>query len=412
MARYKTGKITTRLVEGLAPGEIVSDSRLPGYGVRRQLDARVYFVRKYCNGRRHFLSLGEHGRAGMTEAKARQAAFLAIAAIKEGRDPAVERARVRGMPTLAEFAEQFLADRSGKLKPSTLANYRGLLNTHIAPRDERGRLKPGCLGLLRLDQVTHQHVVGLHRSRKATPRAANHTLDFLSSMYSEAATQGFVEENFSPGRRVSRYRIQPRQRFLSEAEFARLGEVLLLAEAEQTEDPYAIAAVRLLIFTGCRRDEILTARWDWLDLDRGLLNLPDSKTGAKSIHLNPPALEVLRRLPRVEGNPYIIAGKKTGQRWVNLRKVWVRIRQKARLPAMPDQHGKPQQVRLHDLRHSYASLLASGGGSLPMIGALLGHANPATTARYAHLAADPLRRLSEIAGNRAQAVLSPPQRSY
>ena len=208
---------------------------------------------------------------------------------------------------------------------------------------------------------------------------------------------------------MSRYRIQPRQRFLSEAEFARLGEVLLLAEAEQTEDPYAIAALRLLIFTGCRRDEILTARWDWLDWDRGLLNLADSKTGAKSIHLNPPALEVLGRLPRVQGNPYIIAGKKTGQRWVNLRKVWVRIRQKARLPAMPDQHGKPQQVRLHDLRHSYASLLASGGASLPMIGALLGHANPATTARYAHLAADPLRRLSEIAGNRAQAVLAPPQ---
>jgi integrase len=309
------------------------------------------------------------------------------------------------MPTLAEFAEQFLADRSGKLKPSTLANYRGLLNTHLAPRDERGKPKPGCLGLLRLDQVTHQHVVGLHKSRKATPRAANHTLDFLSSMYSEAATQGFVEENFSPGRRVSRYRIQPRQRFLSEAEFERLGKVLLLAEAAKTEDPYAIAALRLLIFTGCRRDEILTARWDWLDLDRDLLNLPDSKTGAKSIYLSAPALEVLRSLPRVAGNPYIIAGKRAGQRWVNLRKVWVRIRQKAQLAAMPDQHGKPQQVRLHDLRHSYASLLASGGASLPIIGALLGHANPATTARYAHLAADPLRRLSEVAGRQALLAL-------
>ena len=198
MATYKIRKINTRVVEGLAPGDVVADSQLPGYGVRRQLDARVYFVRKYANRRRHFLSLGEHGRAGMTEAKARQAAFLAIAAIKEGRDPAVERARVRGMPTLAEFAEQFLADRSGKLKPSTLANYRGLLNTHIAPRDERGRLKSACLGLLRLDQVTHQHVVGLHKSRKATPRAANHTLDFLSSMYSEAATAGLRRRELQP----------------------------------------------------------------------------------------------------------------------------------------------------------------------------------------------------------------------
>ena len=406
MPKFKTRKITTRLVESLLPGEIVSDSALPGYAVRRQLDARVYFVRKYCNRRRHYISLGEHGRAGITEAKARQAAFMAIAAIKQGRDPAVERARSRGMPALADFALQFLSDRQDTLKAGTLANYRGLLNTHIAPRDERGHLRPGSLGALPLDQVSHQHAASLHRSRRMTPRAANHILDFLSSLYTEAAKQSLVEATFSPGKRVSRYRIQRRQRFLTEAEFARLGEVLRLAEIEQTEDPFAIAALRLLIFTGCRRDEILTARWEWLDWERGVLNLPDSKTGARAIFLNSPALEVLRGIKRIASNPYIIVGKKKGQRWVNLRKVWVRTQQRSSLAAKPDQHGKPQHVRLHDLRHSYASLLAAGGASLPMIGALLGHSNPQTTHRYAHLAANPLRQLSDEAGKVALQALN------
>ena len=411
MSRFKTRRITTQLVENLAPGEIVSDSSLPGYGVRRQLDARVYFVRKYANGKRHFISLGEHGRASMTEAKARQFALLAIADIKQGRDPAVERARLRGMPTLADFAEQFLAEHLYKLKAGTLANYRGLLNTHIAPRDERGALKAASLGALRLDQITHQHVASLHKSRNATPRAANHILAFLSSLYSEAATQGLVKENVSPGRRVRRYPEQRRQRFLMEAELSRLGQALTDAEQEGTEHVHAIGAIRLLIFTGARRDEILTARWDWLDWDRQLLNLPDSKTGAKSIYLSPPAIEVLRALPHVQGNPYIIVGKRTGRSWVNLRKVWVRVRHKAELAAIPDKSGKLQQVRLHDLRHSYASLLASGGASLPMIGALLGHRNPGTTHRYAHLAADPLRRLTEEAGHRAQDALQCPLRA-
>ena len=318
----------------------------------------------------------------------------------------MERAKIRGMPTLAAFAEQFLVDRGAKLKKGTLANYKGLLNTHIAPSDGRGGLKPGCLGTLRLDQVSHQHVAVLHRERKRTPRAANHVLDFLSSLYSEAAAQSLVEDTFSPGRRVTRYQIQRRHRFLSETELARLGQVLARAETDKTESPYAIAALRLLIFTGSRRDEILGARWEWLDMERGFLNLPDSKTGPKTVFLSPPALEVLRGLPRVTGNPFIIVGSKKGKRWVNLRKVWVRVRHLASLGSIASKDGRFQEVRIHDLRHSYASLLASGGASLPMIGALLGHANPSTTARYAHLALDPLRRLSFEAGVRADAALN------
>ena len=285
MRAFRTARITTRLVEGLMPGETVADTLLPGYCVRRQKEARTYFVRKYAHGRRHYVGLGDHGRAGMTEARARQAALLLIAALKQGRDPAVERARQRGMPTLAAFAEAFLERRNETLKKGTLAVYRCMLNKHVAPRDDRDVVKPGCLGRLRLDQVTRPMLSALHRSLRTTPRAANHILDILSSIYGEAQRESLVGADFNPTSPIDRFRIQPRQRFLTELELARLGKTLAEVEAECSEDPFAIAALRLLLLTGCRRDEILDARWDWIDMQRGLLMLPDSKTGAKSVLL-------------------------------------------------------------------------------------------------------------------------------
>ena len=142
----------------------------------------------------------------------------------------------------------------------------------------------------------------------------------------------------------------------------------------------------------------MDARWDWIDFERQVLNLPDSKTGAKPVHLNQAALDVLGSLPRVHGNPHVIVGTIEGGRWINLRKVWVRIRDRADLKPTTGKDGLVHEVRLHDLRHSFASLLASQGASLPMIGKLLGHTNPVTTARYAHLADDPLRAVSQKAG--------------
>jgi integrase len=156
------------------------------------------------------------------------------------------------------------------------------------------------------------------------------------------------------------------------------------------------AAIRLLVFTGARLNEVLTARWDWLDIPAGELRLPDSKTGAKVIHLNPPALAVLAALPRAAGNPFLIVGGKAGRHLVNLEKPWRRVRKAALL----------NDVRLHDLRHSFASVGAAGGLSLPLIGGLLGHSQPATTARYAHLAADPLKAASAAVARQIEAAMA------
>ena len=150
MGAFRKDKIKTSIVEKLAPDETVVDTGLAGYGVRRQGDACVYFVRKYANGRRHYVTIGEHGREGWTETKARQTALQIIASLRQGRDPATDRAKAKGMPTLAEFAEDFLTQQGAKLKRGTIDNYRSLLATHVAPRDERGALKTGVLGRLSL----------------------------------------------------------------------------------------------------------------------------------------------------------------------------------------------------------------------------------------------------------------------
>ena len=169
------------------------------------------------------------------------------------------------------------------------------------------------------------------------------------------------------------------------------------AEEEGPESPYVVAAVRLLIFTGARLSEILELQWDHVDIERAMLLLPDSKTGKKAIYLNAPALEVLTVLPRLEGNPFVIVGQKDGSHRVNLQKPWRAIRKRAKL----------DDVRLHDLRHSFASIAAAGGASLFMIGKLLGHTQSATTERYAHLAADPLRAANEAIGQRIIAAMKP-----
>jgi integrase len=197
----------------------------------------------------------------------------------------------------------------------------------------------------------------------------------------------------NPCRHIKKYRENKRERYLSEAELARLGEALTEVDQDGTVMPSAVAAIRLLIFTGARLSEILTLRWDYVE--HSYLRLPDSKTGAKVIYLNPPASELLARLPRIVDNPYVIPGNKPGARLVNLQKPWRLIRARAGL----------EDVRIHDLRHTFASIGAASGLSLPMIGKLLGHTQAATTERYAHLADDPVRAASEAIGQRIDAAM-------
>jgi integrase len=269
-----------------------------------------------------------------------------------------------------------------KLKPSTARTYRGILDRIIVP----------ALGTRAVADVTRADVAALHHRRRTAPADANRMTMLLSKMMSMAERWGLKPEGLNPARNVEKFREQARQRYLSPAEFQRLGAALVAAEPDAL---IPVAAIRLLIYTGARRGEVLSLRWRDVDLARSCLNLPDSKTGFKVVHLNAPARAVLESLPRIEGNPYVLPGVRRGQHLVNLTSTWDTIRTAADL----------KDVRLHDLRHSLASVGVNAGLSLPLVGGLLGHTQAQTTKRYAHLSADPLKAAAELVGERiAQAM--------
>jgi len=239
-----------------------------------------------------------------------------------------------------------------------------------------------------------------------------------------------------------KYTEEKRERYLSPAELAALGEALSRAEQERVEDPYAIAAIRLLIFTGCRLNEIMTLKWAYVDFGARCLRLPDTKTGARVVHLGAPALEVLANLRRSPINPWVICGKYPGARRTDLQPPWQRMRKRATVRLWARSDGSPEaalvtrlearlaheptydeclaaakkpklepptglaDVRIHDLRHSFASGAVALGESLPMIGKLLGHTQVQTTARYAHLAADPVKAAAERVSSNIAALIN------
>lgn len=382
-------KLTKRLVESTQPEArdfIVWDDELPGFGLRVWPSGKRVYILKYrtANGRQRKPLLGMHGAITVDEARNKARLWLAEAA--KGGDPSGERQDGRRAPSFAEFSDRYMTEYARpKNKPSTLRETRRMLDRILLP----------SFGALKLADIQRPDVARLNHKLHETPYMANRALALLSNMLNVAERWALRPDYSNPCRHIQRAKEKRRERYLSEAELARLGAALLKAEQIQSELPSAIAAIRLLIFTGARASEILTLRWDAVNWEKKCLQLADSKTGPKPIYLNAPASEVLSKIHPVPGNPYVITGGKEGDHLKDLEKPWQRIRGLAEIV----------DVRLHDLRHSFASIAVSGGMSLPMIGGLLGHRNTATTARYAHLAADPLRQANDIIGERLAAAM-------
>jgi integrase len=221
---------------------------------------------------------------------------------------------------------------------------------------------------------------------------ATRTVGLLGGIFTFAVERGVRPDN--PARGVKRFRGKKQERFLAPSELAQLGDALTTAQ-QDGESLYAVAAIRLLVLTGARKSEILTLKWDYVDTERGCLRLPDSKTGAKVIPLGAAALEALVNIPRIEDNPYVFPGRKCGH-FVGLYNNWDRIRKRAGL----------EDVRLHDLRHSFASVAVAGGSSLYLVGKVLGHEQASTTERYAHLADDPLRAVADKTAGQIAAAMN------
>jgi integrase len=229
------------------------------------------------------------------------------------------------------------------------------------------------------------------------PYDANRCIEIVSKMFNLAEMWGLRPDGTNPRKHIRKYPEEKRERFLSIAELKRVGEVLREIEDEGIELRSAVVAVRLLVLTGCRLSEIMRLKWDYVDFNAGALRLPDSKTGAKTVHLGRHALEVLEAAPRAEANPWVITGTIPGAPLHDLQPFWQRVRARAGL----------KDVRIHDLRHTFASAAVGSGQGLPMIGKLLGHTQVQTTARYAHLADEPIKIAADQVSSTLAAALAP-----
>ncbi len=385
---------------------VAYDCKLPGFGCRITPSGAKSWIVEYrpgCGGRRvakRRMTLGPVST--IAPEQARRTASEVLARARLGQDVAGEKAARRRALTVEELATRYMAEEiTPTRKPSTAASYEICLRLHVLPH----------IGKMRACDVTKTAVTRLHRAVGERGRStANRAVVLVSGLYTWAASVGEIPSDLRPAKGITKYREEGRERYLSTAELGRLGKTLRLAEtfglpwgvdsskptakhAPRPENrreklsPFAIAAIKLLLLTGCRLREILHLRWEEVDFQRGMLFLPDSKTGRKTVLLSVAAVAVLEPLPRI--GRFVVAGSDPERPRHDLQRPWGAV----------VRHADLEGVRLHDLRHSFAATGAANGLGLLVIGKLLGHRNAETTSRYAHLDSHPARRASNCIAN-------------
>jgi integrase len=306
--------------------------------------------------------------------------------VKRGEDPSADRRSTNQAPTIADLADRHIEEHAKiKNKARSAKRARQLWDRCILPK----------LGKRKVADIGRADIAKLITDMANTKGVANKVITLLSVSFNLAEVWGWRTEGSNPCRHIQRFKEEGRERYLSELELKRLGEVLVRIEYERSAPPQAVVAIRLLIFTGCRSAEILQLRWEEVDFERQCLNLSDSKTGRRTVMLNTAALEILQGIDRVGGSPFVIPGRTPDRPLTSLQRLWNRVRVEADIA----------DVRCHDIRHTYASFGINSGQNLSVIGKLLGHAKILTTQRYAHLADDPLRRANEQIGSTLAASL-------
>jgi integrase len=378
-------KLTQPLIDALpvdGHDRIIFDQGQRGFGVRVTAAGRkLYVARARVGGRRLMVTVGYHPEKTLRQA--REEALQILADIRQGKDPAAERkartaVAAATVMTVNALADKWMADYvRPKLKPRTVFDYERLLSRHILP----------ALGHLSVAGIGRDDITKLHVSMARIPRRANYTVSTIRALMNFGIDLGLRPPASNPAARIKMYREYARERFLSEAEIGKAADAIAQAERTGRIGPHAAAGLRLALFTGARSGEITAVMWKYVDWERRQIRLPDSKTNEpRTIHLSDAALEVLQTVPRI--GSYVIAGADRYRPYRNLSRAWTVARE----------FGGLEDVRLHDLRHSYASLAAGRGVSLQMIGKLLGHRVAATTQRYAHLARDTVAAVNDELG--------------
>jgi integrase len=411
--------LTKTTVDAAMPREKrfeIWDSELSGFGLRIETTGRKLFIVRYRaegggrNAPKRLMTIGPYGV--LTPKEARDEAEKILGAVATGGDPAGDLRRKRQDLTVSELCDLYLKEACVAKKPKTKEIESGRIRRHIKP----------LLGPKRLSSLRQSDVLWMMRQiaegktkadLKTRPRGraivrggqgtASRTVVQLSAMLSYAVREGVMEAN--PAKGIRRWKDGKRERYLNEEELKRLGEAIAETEAAGG-NPKATAIIRLLALTGARKGEILQLKWSEVDFDRGFLRLADSKTGPKTIPVGKSALAILSNQPRLAGSDFVFPADKIGRKGLERAYFqgtdwfWCEIRTKAKL----------EDVRLHDLRHTAASIAVADGASLPVIGRILGHSDTKTTQRYAHLSDAPVRLAVEQLAERVDNALAGIQR--
>lgn len=375
-------KLTKRLIEALEPEKAdyaIWDSEITGFAVKVTPKGKKAYILKYRNaeGRQRKATIGHHGQ--ITCENARQIASEWFLKVSKGLDPVSDKRSLKTSPTVSELCDRYLDEHSRVYKKASSIE----LDEYFI----RQYIKPS-LGKNKAVSITKNDIERFFLSLKKTPSQANRILATLSKMFNLAEDWDLRKRNSNPCYGIKKFKEVKRERYLNEEEIERLFNGLNEAEKDGSESIYFTSLIRLLLLTGARLSEIKNSKWEWLNRESGTLRLPDSKTGAKTIYLSPQAMEVLDSIPRLDDNPHIIVGNVEGKPLNNAQKPWRRLREKLGL----------DDVRLHDLRHTFASLCVANNMSLHMVARLLGHSQTRTSERYAHLAHAPLNNAAMQVG--------------
>jgi integrase len=381
-------KLTKMVVEKAKPDpdgrdRFLRDSALPGFAVRLYPSGTRKYIVQYRtkDNRQRRMVLGLHGV--LTVENARNMARDVLVSVSKGGDPAAEKKAAREAPTVRDLAADYLEKHANPKKhPASVTNDKAKLDRVIIPK----------LGNIKVSAVSRQDIEKLHISLRDKPYTANRHLALLSKMFNLAVSWGWRADN--PVRGIPHFHEDRRQRWLSEEELARLWEAL-----EQHPNRRAANAVKLLILTGSRRSEVLSATWDEFDMERGRWTKPSHHTKQKSTEHVPLSRAAIALLSAMQSEadtecPFLFPGNAPEKPLGDIKKFWQRLRQEVGI----------EDVRLHDLRHTYASNLVSRGVSLHIVGRLLGHTQPQTTARYAHVDDVALREATETFGRTVEPV--------
>jgi len=401
-------KLTKTIVDTAKPDgrdRFIWDDEIKGFGLRITKTGSKSYVFQYRvgggrNGTLRRPRIGAHG--SLTPAEARSIAKTWALQVAEGGDPGGERTAYRNAPRMTDAFIRYQTEHADvHKKPSSAKEDKRLIRLFLSPE----------FGSRKVAEVTREQVSAFHRRLAGRPYQANRLLALLSKVFNLCEVWGWRPDGSNPCRHVKKFKEEKRERFLSPAELGRLGEVLRKAERFELQDsegnrlwvnPSAILAIRLIVLTGARRGEILGLKWSDIDWDRSRALLSDSKTGRRDLYLPAPVLKLLAELKPAKGAVFVVPGGRSTQErqaakrpLTNLKDPWKTITAAAGL----------EGVRIHDLRHSFASVGASSGMGLPIIGKLLGHRETATTARYAHLADDPVKAAADTIGGRVNDAL-------